>query len=134
VATQQQFIDFLSEIEPSPTTKLVCSSAHTTLRGKLEQHETYKHIHDNTYLSGSYARNTALRPRQSNGTLRRPDVDIIVVTNHTRSDLPSNVIATLRGEKQAQVDGYEGLRSLEVIIAAYRSARDGVRVGLPLVF
>ena len=45
-----------------------------------------------------------------------------------------NVIATLRGEKQAQVDGYEGLRSLEVIIAAYRSARDGTRVGLPLVF
>jgi UDP-N-acetyl-2-amino-2-deoxyglucuronate dehydrogenase len=46
----------------------------------------------------------------------------------------ANVIATLRGEAQAQVDGYEGLRSLEVIIAAYRSARDGVRVGLPLVF
>ena len=45
-----------------------------------------------------------------------------------------NVIATLRGERQAQVDGYEGLRSLEVIIAAYRSARDGTRVGLPLVF
>ena len=45
-----------------------------------------------------------------------------------------NVIATLRGEKNAEVDGYEGLRSLEVIIAAYRSARDGTRVGLPLVF
>ena len=45
-----------------------------------------------------------------------------------------NVIATLRGEKHAEVDGYEGLRSLEVVIAAYRSARDGVRVGLPLVF
>jgi UDP-N-acetyl-2-amino-2-deoxyglucuronate dehydrogenase len=45
-----------------------------------------------------------------------------------------NVIGTLRGEKSAEVDGYEGLRSLEVIIAAYRSARDGVRVGLPLVF
>jgi UDP-N-acetyl-2-amino-2-deoxyglucuronate dehydrogenase len=45
-----------------------------------------------------------------------------------------NVIASLRGEGAAQVDGYEGLRSLEVIIAAYRSARDGVRVGLPLVF
>jgi UDP-N-acetyl-2-amino-2-deoxyglucuronate dehydrogenase len=45
-----------------------------------------------------------------------------------------NVIATLRGEKNAEVDGYEGLRSLEVVIAAYRSARDGVRVGLPLVF
>ena len=45
-----------------------------------------------------------------------------------------NVIATLRGEKHAEVDGYEGLRSLEVVIAAYRSARDGARVGLPLVF
>jgi len=46
----------------------------------------------------------------------------------------ANVIDTLRGEAHAEVDGYEGLRSLEVIIAAYRSARDGVRVGLPLVF
>lgn len=45
-----------------------------------------------------------------------------------------NVIKTLRGEAHAQVDGYEGLRSLEVLVAAYRSARDGVRVGLPLVF
>ncbi len=45
-----------------------------------------------------------------------------------------NVIGTLRGEQNAEVDGYEGLRSLEVVIAAYRSARDGVRVGLPLVF
>ncbi|MCV2420397.1 Gfo/Idh/MocA family protein [Paucibacter sp. DJ2R-2] len=45
-----------------------------------------------------------------------------------------NVIKTLRGEASAQVDGYEGLRSLEILIAAYRSARDGQRVGLPLVF
>lgn len=45
-----------------------------------------------------------------------------------------NVISTLRGEQQAEVDGYSGLRSLEVVLAAYRSARDGARVGLPLVF
>ncbi|MEY2892525.1 MAG: hypothetical protein RJA98_2433 [Pseudomonadota bacterium] len=45
-----------------------------------------------------------------------------------------NVINTLRGTAHAEVDGYEGLRSLEVLIAGYRSARDGVRVGLPLVF
>ena len=45
-----------------------------------------------------------------------------------------NVINTLRGEANAAVDGYEGLRSLEVLVAGYRSARDGVRVGLPLVF
>ena len=46
----------------------------------------------------------------------------------------ANVIDTLRGEAHAEVDGYSGLRSLEVLIAGYRSARDGVRVGLPLVF
>jgi UDP-N-acetyl-2-amino-2-deoxyglucuronate dehydrogenase len=46
----------------------------------------------------------------------------------------ANVIDTLRGGAHAEVDGYSGLRSLEVLIAGYRSARDGVRVGLPLVF
>ena len=45
-----------------------------------------------------------------------------------------NVITTLQGQAHAEVDGYEGLRSLEVVIAAYRSARDGTRIGLPLVF
>ena len=45
----------------------------------------------------------------------------------------ANVIDALRGDARAEVDGAEGLRSLEVIVAAYRSARDGVRVGLPLV-
>ncbi|PHH43979.1 SMODS domain-containing nucleotidyltransferase [Pseudomonas putida] len=96
MATQQQFIDFLKEIEPSPTTKSICISAHSTLREKLEKHETYRDFYVSTYLSGSYARNTALRPRVANGTLRRPDVDIILVTNHTLQDLPSDVITTLR--------------------------------------
>ncbi len=43
-----------------------------------------------------------------------------------------NVIKVLRGEAQPDVDGWEGLKSLEVLVATYRSARDGVRVGLPL--
>lgn len=43
-----------------------------------------------------------------------------------------NVIATLRGEADPETDGREGLRSLEVLIAAYLSARDGKRVALPL--
>jgi UDP-N-acetyl-2-amino-2-deoxyglucuronate dehydrogenase len=38
----------------------------------------------------------------------------------------------MRGQAQPEVDGREGLKSLEVLIAAYRSARDGVRVALPL--
>ncbi len=43
-----------------------------------------------------------------------------------------NVINVLRGEAEPETDGREGLKSLELIIAAYLSARDGKRVALPL--
>lgn len=43
-----------------------------------------------------------------------------------------NVIKVLRGEAEPETDGREGLKSLEVLIAAYLSARDGKRVALPL--
>jgi len=45
-----------------------------------------------------------------------------------------NVIRTLRGETEAETDGREGLRSLEVLIASYLSARDQRRVALPLQY
>jgi UDP-N-acetyl-2-amino-2-deoxyglucuronate dehydrogenase len=45
-----------------------------------------------------------------------------------------NVIRTLRGEAEADTDGREGLRSLELLIAMYLSARDGRRVSLPLAY
>lgn len=45
-----------------------------------------------------------------------------------------NVIRTLRGETEAETDGREGLRSLELLIASYLSARDGRRVALPLEY
>jgi UDP-N-acetyl-2-amino-2-deoxyglucuronate dehydrogenase len=44
----------------------------------------------------------------------------------------ANVIKVLRGEAEPDTDGREGLRSLEVLVAIYRSARDGQRVSLPL--
>jgi UDP-N-acetyl-2-amino-2-deoxyglucuronate dehydrogenase len=43
-----------------------------------------------------------------------------------------NVINVLRGEAKPETDGREGLKSLEIIIATYLSARDGKRVALPL--
>ena len=45
-----------------------------------------------------------------------------------------NVIKTLRGEAEPETDGREGLRSLEILIAAYKSARNGRRVSLPLEY
>lgn len=43
-----------------------------------------------------------------------------------------NVIQTLRGQAEPETDGREGLRSLELLIAVYLSARDGRRISLPL--
>ncbi len=43
-----------------------------------------------------------------------------------------NVIQVLRGEAEPETDGREGLNSLELLVAAYTSARDGRRVSLPL--
>jgi UDP-N-acetyl-2-amino-2-deoxyglucuronate dehydrogenase len=43
-----------------------------------------------------------------------------------------NVIQTLRGKAEPETDGREGLRSLELLVAIYISARDGRRVTLPL--
>jgi len=43
-----------------------------------------------------------------------------------------NVIRVMRGEADPETDGREGLKSLELLIAAYLSARDGRRVSLPL--
>jgi UDP-N-acetyl-2-amino-2-deoxyglucuronate dehydrogenase len=45
-----------------------------------------------------------------------------------------NVINVLRGEATPETDGREGLRSLEVLIAAYLAARDGHVVSLPLEY
>ncbi len=45
-----------------------------------------------------------------------------------------NVIKVLRGEAEPETDGREGLKSLEVLVAAYISARDGKRVALPLEY
>jgi UDP-N-acetyl-2-amino-2-deoxyglucuronate dehydrogenase len=43
-----------------------------------------------------------------------------------------NVIKVLQDEAAPETDGREGLKSLEVLVATYLSARDGKRVSLPL--
>ncbi|MGQ3050299.1 MAG: Gfo/Idh/MocA family protein [Roseateles sp.] len=45
-----------------------------------------------------------------------------------------NVIDVLRGEAKPETDGREGLKSLELLIGLYQSARDGRRVNLPLQY
>lgn len=45
-----------------------------------------------------------------------------------------NVIKVMQGEAEPETDGREGLKSLETLIAAYLSARDGKRIALPLEY
>jgi UDP-N-acetyl-2-amino-2-deoxyglucuronate dehydrogenase len=43
-----------------------------------------------------------------------------------------NVVEVMRGVAEPETDGREGLKSLELLIAAYQAARDGREVSLPL--
>ncbi|HRP69101.1 MAG TPA: Gfo/Idh/MocA family oxidoreductase [Turneriella sp.] len=71
---------------------------------------------------------------------KRPEDDEIKNANYATTSVYGfghplyydNVIQTLRGKAEPETDGREGLKSLELLIAMYRSARDGVRVALPL--
>lgn len=45
-----------------------------------------------------------------------------------------NIIDVLQGTAEQETDGREGLKSLELLIAAYLSARDGKTISLPLEY
>jgi UDP-N-acetyl-2-amino-2-deoxyglucuronate dehydrogenase len=72
----------------------------------------------------------------------RPEDERIAQTNYDTTSVYGfghplyydNVIKVLRGEAEPDTDGREGLRSLELLIASYLSARDGRRVALPLEY
>jgi UDP-N-acetyl-2-amino-2-deoxyglucuronate dehydrogenase len=71
-----------------------------------------------------------------------PDDDLVATASYETASVygfghPAyydNVIRALRGEAEPETDGREGLRSLEILIASYISARDGRRVALPLQY
>lgn len=45
-----------------------------------------------------------------------------------------NVVDVMRGEAEPETDGREGLKSLELLIAAYLASRDGKTICLPLEY
>ena len=87
-----RFTEFLADIEPSATTKSNASSAHNKLRAILREDADFAPQHKNTLLSGSYKRDTAIRPRIKNGEAHRPDVDILVLTKHTLISSPVDAV------------------------------------------
>ena len=69
-----------------------------------------------------------------------PSIDVVNQTNYDTSSVYGNghqpyygnVVDVLEGKAKATADGREGLRSLELLIACYRSAQDRRIVNLPL--
>jgi len=102
-----RFTQFLQDIEPSPTTTSQAISAHENMRDFLAKHPQLSKRHVKTFLSGSYKRNTSIRPRTEAGVTMRPDIDIIVVTNHTKDDCPKGVLEELHA---AIGEGYDDIR------------------------
>jgi len=80
LAKQKDFNNFLNNIEPSNSTISYISSIQTNLRDYLKSHDKYKTVHVQTFLSGSYAKHTSIRPMLYDG---KRDVDIVVETTYT---------------------------------------------------
>ena len=92
MATQKDFDSFLSNIEPSTSTVEYISSVQNNLRSYLKNHSTYKYKHIDTFLSGSYAKHTSIRPSASD---KKRDVDIVVVTTYDTSTDATQVLEEL---------------------------------------
>jgi hypothetical protein len=131
MASQDQFKKFLNDIQPSTTTKMNAQKAHKGLSDFLWGHEEFKKVLEKVLLSGSYKRNTAVRPRKKGETTDRPDVDVVVVLRYGLDANPGKVLDFLHSvleekyaeiRKQTRSVGIEsGLADMDVvpIIAPY---------------
>lgn len=71
-------------------------------------------------------------PDPDDATVQAANYETTSVYGHGHVGYYDNVIRALRGDAVAETDGREGLRSLELLIGIYHSARDGRPVALPL--
>ncbi len=74
------------------------------------------------------------QPHEDDELVNNANYETTSVYGHGHPLYYDNVIRSLMGECEPETDGREGLRSLETLIAAYISARDGRRVPLPLQY
>lgn len=93
MSKQADFNKFLSNIEPSDSTVQYISSMQSALRDYLKSAEEYKDKYLDSFLSGSYAKHTSIRPSKYD---KKRDVDIIVVLSYDLKADSSNVLAELK--------------------------------------
>lgn len=122
-----RFEELLTDIEPSRTTKSNASAAHNGLREHLRSHEDFNERWLSDFLAGSYSRDTAIRPRMTEDGQERPDVDIIVETSFTTSDLPDNVLDEVAAALEDEYD-VERINKRSVRVTAWNAEMDVVPV------
>jgi predicted nucleotidyltransferase len=90
VELSSDFSNFLSSIEPDQNAVSAAKVAHEKVRDRLKDDDETKDAHKDTFLSGSYARRTAIHDIN--------DVDVICVVdiNHTTTE-PELVLSWLHG-------------------------------------
>ena len=100
-----RFQELLQDIEPSPTTTNRAKGAHASIRNHLRTQAQFRARYVTSFLSGSYARDTSIRPQTLADGQERPDVDIIVVGDFNQYERPDLV---LREVARALEDGGRG--------------------------
>jgi predicted nucleotidyltransferase len=80
----QYFKDFIATVRLQDDQKEAAKNGHRELRERITSDEELGPIVEATFLQGSYRRGTGVRPL--NGA--RADVDVVVVTNLSRTDYP----------------------------------------------
>src|SRR6266446_650945 len=125
-----RFTELQQDIEPSQTTKDMAAGAHNAIRAHLRTQAQFRARYDLSFLSGSYVRDTSIRPRTSADGRERPDVDIIVVTNFTTSDNPEAVLTEVCGAVEDRGNGYkvERINKRSVRIETWQADMDIVPV------
>jgi len=117
------FDRFLSNIEPPLTYINEASVGHTTLRRRLISDDAIKDYIQDTFLSGSYARNTAVTPIK--------DVDVIITLNLDKQrNSPMNVLNYLHRTLRKYYPG-KTIKQRRSIKVALKYIRMDVVPGIP---
>jgi UDP-N-acetyl-2-amino-2-deoxyglucuronate dehydrogenase len=74
------------------------------------------------------------KPQDYDAEIKTANYDTTSVYGFGHPRYYENVIDVLRGNAEPETDGREGLKSLELLIAAYLAARDGKAISLPLEY
>ena len=107
------------------------------LKGNLTKDPTYKEVNNTTVLNFRVAVNEIKHwdfkvPMEYDNEIKNSSYQPSSVYGNGHSLYYANVIDTLRGKSEPETDGQDGLKTLELIIAAYESSVTGKVISLPL--